>query len=216
MSKEIKIFQPVEQKEIPKILRIGVDIDGTILEIDTWIYRTIKRGLKVDLRKIPLAYHIENLPEITVIPNGRHFVEKIFEETYIYEKARPIASAIETIQKWKNKGHQLWFITARPKTLREITSDWFNQHGLSWAIEQIIYMDDFSIDRALYKNEVAKRLGLEVLIDDHAETLKTADAITLRIKIGLKYPWNQNEDIGQNSILVASWEEIDRIVSGIK
>jgi hypothetical protein len=214
MSKET--VQVPEQKEISKLLKIGVDIDGTILKIDTWIFRIIKRYLGVDLRKVPVSYHLEKLPEIVAIPNGPAFVRKMFECTFIYEKAIPIAGALETLEKWKTFGHQIWFVTARPKNLKEVTEKWFADHNLAWATENIIFMDDFSVDRAKYKNEIAGRLGFDVLIDDHPETLRIASSSTLIAKIGLRCPANQNEDVGENSVLVESWKEIDKIVGKIK
>lgn len=197
-----------------KYLRIGIDIDSIILTIEDWIFRLVKRGLKVNTKELKkFGYFIERSPLITSLPNGERFIKQLYESNFIYENAKPIPGALETLTKWKKYGHKIWFITARPKDkLKPVTNLWFDNHNLSWAKRKIIFMESFSVDRSLFKKTVAEKHKLQVLIDDHAETLKNVNAPSIIKKIGLKYSWNENEDIGNNSILVDNWKEIDQIV----
>lgn len=212
MSKEI--FIPKET-EIPGRLRIGIDIDGNVDEIDTWTARLIKRGLgiKINLREGVINFWLDQLPEIQEIPGGPAFVNKIFEKPFIYETARPIPGAIETLNRWHKEGHQIWFITARPKkTLGQITSDWLEQNSLGWAKDQVLFRQSWDEDRTQFKADKAKRLNLHVLIEDYADTVRMSCSPSMMVKLVLRYPWNIAEEIGPQTVRVDSWQEIDEIV----
>lgn len=210
-----EVFIPKEIKETPGILRIGVDLDGNVDEIDTWTCRLIKRGLgiKVDLRKGVINFWLDKLPEIQQIPGGPAFVNQIFEKSFIYETAKPIPGAVETLNKWKDQSHQIWFITARPKeSLDQITFDWLDRNGLEWAKDKVFFREFWDEDRTQFKADKAAILNLHFFIEDHAETVRAVTPSSLIRNLVLEYPWNVTEDIGSQSAYVKNWQEIDRIV----
>lgn len=207
-----EVFVPKEIKETPGILRIGVDLDGNVDEIDTWICRLIKRGLgvKIDLKKGVINFWLDKLPEIQQIPGGPAFVNQIFEKSFIYETARPIPGAVETLNKWRDQSHQIWFITARSKeSLDQITFDWLDRHDLGWTKNRVLFSEG---DRVDFKAWEVERLRLHIFIEDHAQTVRAAKSPSMMVKLVLKYPWNVAEEIGPQAFRVNNWQEIDKII----
>jgi len=44
----------------------------------------------------------------------------------------PFADALETINKWYDKGHVITFLTARTEEHREVTEAWLKKHGFKY------------------------------------------------------------------------------------
>lgn len=221
MSEILKpqIVFPKENKETPPgVLRIGVDLDANIDEIDTWVYRLVKRGLGVDIKKKlkdegSTNFWLHQWEEIRRIPHGPNFVKELFKRPFIYEYARPIPGAIETLNKWKEQGHEIWFITARTKDeLYQVTLEWLEKNNLGWAKNRLLMPPSSEKDRVKFKKNEAQRFGLHFFIEDHAETVKTVTPSSLIRNLVLKYSWNIAEDIGLQSAYVENWQEIDRII----
>lgn len=166
-----EIFQPEEIQEIPGVLRIGVDLDANVDDIDTWTCRLVKRGLGVDIKSVleqrPVNFWLDEWPEIKAIPHGPAFVNQLFSRTFIYENAIPIKGAIETINSWRKQEHEIWFITARSKdSLGQVTLDWLEKHELGWAKDKILFSEGERVD---FKAQQAEMLDLHVFIEDHAK-----------------------------------------------
>jgi len=221
MSEVLKpeIVFPKENKESPPgILRIGVDLDANVDEIDTWVCRLVKRGLGVDIKKKiedegSTNFWLDQWEEVRSISHGPNFVRELFKRPFIYEYARPIPGAIKTLNKWREQGHQIWFITARTKgDLYQVTLEWLEKNNLGWAKSKLSMPQSLGEDRVNFKNSEAQRLDLHFFIEDHAETVRTVTPSSLVRNLVLEYPWNVAEDIGSQSAYVKNWQEIDRIV----
>ena len=203
-------------KKSPKNLRIGVDLDACIVDLVYWASRLIKRGLKVDLKKIlkkgPVDFWLHHWPEVKKI-KGENFILAMFEKPFIYQYAKPIPGAVKVLNKWKRQGHQIWLITARPKkTVGKITLQWLGKNNLDWAKKRILFTGYSYKDRANFKSEASRKLNLHVFIEDHAEAVRAIDSPSMIVKLVLKYPWNMAEDIGKKAKFVKDWQEIDKII----
>lgn len=203
-----------ESQEIPGVLRIGVDLDANVNNLDIWVCRLVKRGLGVDVKSIleqrPVSFWLDDWPEIRALPNGPAFIKELFSKSFIYNNAIPIEGAVEKLNHWRKQGHQIWFITARSeKTHGRETLDWFEKHGLAWGQDKILFSDG---DRVEFKSRQSQNLDLHLLIEDHAPTVRNTDSASMMVKIVLKYPWNMAEEIGSQAIYVDNWQEIDKIV----
>jgi len=203
-------------KKSPKNLRIGVDLDACIVDLVYWASRLIKRGLKVDLKKIlkkgPVDFWLHHWPEVKKI-KGENFILAMFEKPFIYQYAKPIPGAVKVLNKWKRQGHQIWLITARPKkTVGKITLQWLGKNNLDWAKKRILFTGYSYKDRANFKSEASRKLNLHVFIEDHAEAVRAIDSPSMIIKLVLKHPWNMAENIGKKAKFVKDWQEIDKII----
>jgi len=202
-----------------KILRIGVDLDACVVDLDLWVSRLIKRRLKVDLKEVmkkgPVSFWLQEWPEIQK-KSGENFVKEIFQNPFIYKNAKPIPEAVRVLKKWKKQGHQIWVITARPKVaIGEITFEWLKDNDLGWIKEKVLFSGFSPTGRASFKSRVAKKLDLHVFIEDHAETVRAIDSSSMIVKLVLKYPWNMAEEIGDKGKFVEDWQEIDKIVQSV-
>lgn len=216
MSKEIFVKKEIKETE-PRILKIGVDMDANVDEIDTWVCRLVKRGLGIDIReklkKGPTNFWLDQWPEIKAHPRGPAFVRELFRRTFIYETARPVPGAVETLNKWRKQGHEIWFITARTKeVLGQVTLEWLEKNNLGWAKERLLMRQTSAEDRIEFKARQTQRLDLHFFIEDHAETVRMISSDSMINKLVLKYSWNIAEDIGDKSKFVKNWQEIDGIV----
>lgn len=221
MSEVLKpqIVFPKENKETPPgVLRIGVDLDANVDEIDTWVCRLVKRGLGVDIKKKledegSTNFWLDQWEEVRNIPRGPDFVKEIFRRTFIYECARPIPNAIETLNKWKEQGHEIWFITARTKDdFYQVTLEWLEENNLGWAKNRLLMPTSSEKNRVVFKNREVQGLDLHFFIEDHAETVRMTSSDSMMAKLVLKYSWNIDEDIGNQARFVDNWQEIDKIV----
>ena len=113
-----------------------------------------------------------------------------------FSNLQPIPGAIETINRLKNNGHQIYFITSRSSKATHDTYEWMDAHGL--GIENIFFDRD--------KAWVAKRLGLDMFVDDNLSNL---DAISERgiETICFDHPWNRT--FGRRAHMrYHKWEDI--------
>src|SRR4030042_6546466 len=203
-----------ESQEIPGILRIGVDLDANVNDIDTWVCRLVKRGLGVDVRSIleqrPVNFWLDDWPEIKAIPNGPAFIKELFRKSFIYDNAIPIEGAIEKLNQWREQRHQIWFITARSEeTLGQETLNWFERNSLAWGQERIFFSDG---DRVEFKTRQSQNFDLHLLIEDPGPPTREAGSLSIMAKLVLKYPWNMAEEIGFQAIYLNNWQEMDEMV----
>lgn len=206
----------VERKEIPRILRIGVDLDDTVVDYGALYFRAIKIGLGINLLAKYQSFkgRIRNLPEITALPNGQAFLRELIRRDFPYRYAKPIVGAIETLNHWRNQGHEIWFLSARAKPVEEVTKQWLIKYNLGWAIGRTFLTENWDDDGGTFKDDLCRQLELNVLIDDRIQTLRRIIAPTVKTKIGLQKPWNiadydENKD---DFILVPDWSQISEII----
>lgn len=199
----------------PRTLRIGIDIDGIISGTEVWIRRLIRRGLKLgNLRDEDFTnYWLDQLPQVQSRPNGRAFIWQLHSKPFIYQASAPKPGAIETVNRWRAQGHEIWFITGRPLEVVGPTLLWFEQYNLGWAKEKIFFSTTpDATERPSFKKSIAQRLNLHVFIEDHAETVRGVSSRAMVAKLVLECPWNINEDIGEQAQFVKNWDQIDAIV----
>lgn len=208
---------PLEPKETPGILRIGVDLDGIVINPYKIICQKLKEklGVEIDPFKGIRSYYLTKWPEIAELPDGPKIVLDLFTDPEIYLLAEPVTNAIPVLNALRNQGHQILFITARNHNFRGLTEFWFEQHGLAWAKAQTLFQNTEKDDRANWKAQIAETHNLHILIDDHAPTMKSVTTKSMFVKILISYPWNKEEDVGAPSIFVNGWEEIFLVVQNL-
>lgn len=201
--------------EIPGILRIGVDLDGVVVNLWDSTCKMTKQNLGYDprIKKGPTDYHLGQWPEIQAIPDGPEFVRSLWGNPEIYKDAKPIPGAIRTLNKWRKQGHQVWIPTARySPAVREATIQWLEGHDLDWLVPQVIFRPSGEIKRSDFKPQVAKYLKLHVFIEDHAPTLVQMATNSLMVKILESYSWNWLENAGLQVVRLTNWRQINEII----
>lgn len=207
----------VETKEIPGILRIGVDLDGIVCDVESIIREQILNNLGFDIRSVsgPVPYWIPDWPQIKVIPGGPEYVNKIFNDSYVIENVSPIDGAISALNRFHLEGHKIWFVTARHSDLRELTLAWLEKNGLPWASSERVIFRDGDENSAEFKRQTSVRFRFNIFLDDCAQYIRPLDNPELWLKLLLKYQWNMGEEIGTGAKICQDWEEISQIIDNL-
>ncbi len=210
----------LEVKETPGILRIGCDLDGVVADIGPAVKEMILKELGIDIAKVARGkditeYWLHEWPEIKAISGGPEFVLNMWDNPDLYQAAQQIPGAVSSINKLRELGHQIWFITARDRIVAEATLSWLNANKLSWAVEEnrVLFPQSSEEDRVSFKSSLAQKLGAHVLIEDYAEILRgLKPSPSLMVKILFEYPYNIGKDAGSQIVRVGSWSEIVAVI----
>ncbi|WP_085993589.1 5' nucleotidase, NT5C type [Oceanobacillus senegalensis] len=170
-------------------MKIGFDIDDTLINLrehafhiynkklnknlDLSIFRNIKR---VEIHE-PFGLNDEE---------GNKMWKSSLEEIY-YSDCPPFNGAVETLNKLDKEGHEIFYITARPKEHGKRSMDWLKKQGFPVQEERFYYgmQDDEKV-------HIIQDLDLDYYIDDKPailETLKNGRT-TLLIK---DQPYNKDK-----------------------
>lgn len=194
---------------------IAVDLDGIVVDFHGSLRNELIKTINYDLfsKPAPFSYFVDEWPEVKAIPNGPKEVNRLASIPITYQKALPVKKSLSSLSLLKKMGHDLWFVTARPKNLTQTTKDWFKKYSLDWGIEKIIICDALFSDRAKAKSIACQKIKANVIIDDHAETIRNIVCPSLKLKLLLAYPWNISEKVGPNAYFCQDWTEIVKKIS---
>ncbi|SFS97174.1 5' nucleotidase, NT5C type [Marininema halotolerans] len=138
---------------------IGVDIDGTIKNTQEAAIRCFndELGRAVSCKDVK-EFHMDKAYGITR-KEGRRLWRKL--EAKIYSLGVPLENAPHVLNDLKEKGHTIYFITARPNIpkVASVTREWLKEHDFPFDGENL-YMNSQD------KGKVAQELGVELFFED--------------------------------------------------
>lgn len=189
-------------------MRIGIDIDDTVAHtVDKMVYYADKYDIEVLGNK----GSNKNLGLI----KDHHYLKELYGWDYdtknsffnmyyknVLEDCEPRLDAIEIINKLKNEGHEIYFITARLETIPtcktyDITKDWLIRKG---------FPVDFLQTNASDKSIVCSKNNVDILIDDSLSNCESARNIGVK---SLLITTIMNNKLDTNVIKrVKDWYEI--------
>lgn len=209
----MKKEQEPEKERPGKTFRIGIDIDGIVAFANDPFWERFAARFGFDGRGTDSEqyYFIQDWPEIKTIPGGLEYAFELLASPEIYAEAKPVPGAIEQINLLRQLGHEIWFVTARSESLRVVTASWFESNNLGWAQNRIISLASFDptgTERTNFKVKVAQELGLQLFIDDHAETIRQLDIPEMVRTFIIKYKWNKGKEIGGKAVPCDNWQKI--------
>ncbi|KXZ23098.1 hypothetical protein AXI59_10240 [Bacillus nakamurai] len=137
------------------MLRLGIDIDGTITAQDTFVpYLNRSFHLSITLDDMT-DYDLTKLLNIT----AEEFWEWMnVHEAAIYKEAKPADFAKQALDGLKEE-HRLIYITARRDHLADVTLDWFTSRD--------IHYDHVELVGGHHKVEAVKKHGIDLFFEDH-------------------------------------------------
>ena len=133
-----------------------------------------------------------------------------FYETDHFTGIAPIAGALAALRTLKERGHELYAITARPHSIARKTEAWLDMHFPEVFIE-VHFANTYDTGNVKRKkSELCNELGITILVeDDPRHAMDCADhAINV---ILLDYPWNQVV-FPDRVHRVYSWDDVIRLV----
>ncbi|MFD2628654.1 5' nucleotidase, NT5C type [Oceanobacillus kapialis] len=162
-------------------MKLGFDIDDTLLNLREHAFHLYNQELK---KQVPLeSFHSLNRVEIHEPfglndQEGKTMWEQSIEAIY-YTDCPAFPDAVEVLNKLKEMGHQIFYITARPMEHGERTKEWMKKKGFPVQDEAFFYgMNDHE------KISTIQNLQLDYYVDDKPAVLETLinEPTTLVIK----------------------------------
>ena len=188
-------------------MRIGFDIDDTLIQLRKHAFGIYKRKLNKD-------FSDEIFHGIDTVEIHRPFELSDEEGTQMWQDNRPeiyftncpaYEHAIEVLNELVKEGHDIFYITARPKGYCKQTIEWVKELGFPVVDSQFYCgMEDHE------KVEIIKDLQLDFYIDDKPKVLDTlADLSTHLIVFNQAY--NQHAKYTR----LYKWDEFVNIINKI-
>ena len=195
-------------------MKIGVDIDGTLTDINGWMIE----------RAIPFAK--ENNINLTV-DESRYDYSEMFDwtdsdlqkylERYLidyFSNVEPEENSVDILNKLKDEGHEIIIVTARgtcPQELEIIDSEETNKLTVEW-LDKNNYHYDKIISNATNKVKILEDEKIDMFIDD-VDTNVYALSKYVPVIVPLRQ-YNTNIE-GKNITIANSWNEIYKIIKNM-
>lgn len=185
-------------------MKFGFDIDDTLINLREHAFNIYNQRLN---QNVPIeVFH--NLKRVEIHEpfgltdeQGKEMWRNSLEEIY-YTSCPAFPDAVETLQELVKKGHEIYYITARPKEHGERTKKWLIENGFPVHDGRFFYgMQDHE------KVEIIKKLELDYYFDDKPEVLNTL--LNESIKIFLR---DQSYNRHMNLPRVVNWSDLEETI----
>ena len=195
---------------------IGIDIDDTTV---VTVKSMVKYGDKYDTEILGREAKKDNLGQI----KDRYYMKALYgwteDEKFsffdmyyknVLEECYPLPNAVEIINKLKEEGNEIIFITARLTNIKNcdtenITKTTLNKYNIPY--DKLI----MNVDNKL---EFCQKHGVEVFIDDSFETCKSLYSNGIKAYL-MTTRMNRNIETGEIE-RVTSWDEVYEKISSLK
>lgn len=185
-------------------MKIGIDIDGVLTDFEKW---QLEVGSKFFIKYNKNIVNPDGYDSDTVF-NATKEMDSEFWYTYLYDYAKnePVRKfAGEVIDKLRDKGYEIYIITARyltnrdddlGKKMRNIVIEWLKENSVNY--DQIIFSPED-------KFEICKENNIGIMIEDKVENINNISKILPVICFNAAY--NQTCK-GENIFRAYSWYDI--------
>ncbi|SHF72282.1 5' nucleotidase, NT5C type [Ornithinibacillus halophilus] len=188
-------------------MRFGFDIDDTLINLREHAFNLYKRKLNQALsREDYLSIQRVEIHEPFGLTDeeGKELWNNSLETIY-FTDCPPFPSAVETLQGLAREGHEIFYITARPKGHRERTIKWMSDQGFPVLDSNFYYgMKDHE------KIHIIKELSLDYYVDDKPAVLETLSDTTVQL-IVKDQSYNQELHLPR----LTAWKDFNRLVMGL-
>jgi len=190
-----------------KILKIGIDLDDTLWDFQSVFLNFYNEKFKTKHNSKDFSfYSLEKFlnlskEEVTLLLNE-------FEKHSSFMNLPLVNGSKKAIEKLK-ENHKLFFITARPPKRKSSTKEFFSTHFGNAG--KLYFLGDSSFPQLKNKGEVCKYLGIDLMIDDSLENLKSCLSLGIPSFL-IDRPWNNFEEI-EGIKRVKNWEEILNLIN---
>ncbi|MBM7706344.1 putative HAD superfamily protein [Chryseomicrobium aureum] len=151
-------------------MKFGFDIDDTLIDLRKHAFDIYnqKLGKNVPLDQFTKLERVEihELFDMTDEQGGEMWKSSL-EDIY-YTTCPVYPNALETLVELDQQGHEIYYITARPKEHGERTKEWMKAQGFPVQDERFFYgmKDDEKV-------QIIKRLDLDYYFDDKPDVVNT-------------------------------------------
>lgn len=186
-------------------MKFGFDVDDTLINLREHAFhiynRHLNKNVDLDAFRAIKTVEIHELFGLTREEGGRMW-GSLMEEIY-FTNCPPYPNALEVLQELDRQGHEIYYITARPKEHCGRTREWLIENGFPVQPGRFhCGMDDTE------KVHLIRELGLDYYFDDKPTVLETLSDLPLQV-----YARDQLYNRHMNLPRLTSWEELRDIVS---
>jgi len=192
-------------------MKIGVDLDSVVADIMSPLIEFHNKNYKTNIKFADhTTFSIEKVWKCTEEEAIDRIIE--FNNSPFMNKIKPMPGAIKGI-KHLSGFHELHVITSRSDTTEKITDLWIKKHfpNIFKSINHTNQSGKKENNR-VKKSEVAKKLGINLFIEDHLEYALDCASLDIEVLL-MNMPWNQTRKLPKNITRVYSWKEIINITS---
>ncbi len=181
-------------------MKFGFDIDDTLINLREHAFqiynKKLNRNVNVDLFHALDKVEIHELFGMTN-EQGSEMWNSSLEEIY-FTSCPPYPGAVETLQRLDREGHEIYYITARPKVHGERTIEWMIENKFPVHKDRFYYgMNDED------KVHIIKDLELDYYFDDKPVVLETLRNHPLNALVKSQ-SYNMHLDIPR----ITNWSEL--------
>lgn len=186
-------------------MRFGFDIDDTLINLREHAFEIYKKKLKQNLSTD--VFHALNRVEIhepfgLTEEEGQELWRNTVEEIF-YTDCPAFSGALETLTELHEEGHDIYYITARPKEHGIRTREWMKKKGFPVRDDRFFYgMEDHE------KINIIKDLELDYYVDDKPAVLNTLRETPVKL-IVKDQSYNQDLDFDR----LVDWHDFKRMIS---
>ncbi|MBM4760939.1 HAD family acid phosphatase [Bacillus sp. B15-48] len=153
-------------------MRFGFDIDDTLINLREHAFHLYNKKLNKEIG-LELFHALEKVeihePFGLTNEEGKEMWNSTLEEIY-YTSCPAFPGAVELLQQLKRQGHEIFYITARPKEHGERTKTWMIERGFPVHPGRFYYgMQDTE------KVDIIRKLKLDYYFDDKPDVLNTLE-----------------------------------------
>ncbi len=176
-----------------KKLKIGIDIDGVIVDLVTSMLPLLSKFCGRSVRYSDICCF-----DIGKALNIKEKMGGIWAEVYngnILQLAPPIQGSIIGLSELNE--HEIWLITQRPISIRSDT--------VLWLCENKIEFDKLRFVDIVGKESISR--SLDVFLEDNLETACAIAEAGINSLL-FDQPWNQNTKLPQRCKRVKDWKDV--------
>lgn len=181
-------------------MKFGFDIDDTLINLREHAFHLYNKKLNQNVG----IEHFHALDKVEIhelfgmtAEEGGKMWNGSLEEIY-FTSCPSYPDAVETLQRLENDGHEVYYITARPKKHGERTMEWMIEQGFPVHKDRFFYgMNDED------KVHIIKDLELDYYFDDKPAVLETLSDCQLNLYAKTQ-SYNQHLDIPR----IENWSDL--------
>ena len=181
-------------------MRIAIDIDRTLLDCDSFLYKILNKIVSKQNVNKKLKYN-----QINEIEYCKECFLKYFSKIFDYRSYKIVENSSQVINNWFNSGNKIILLSSRPSS-RELIKTlliFFNKFNVKF--HQIITQCN---NKVLF----CKEKNIDILVDNSFDICKNCYDYNIK---GIWYNKEKEKYYGKIPIEAITWDEIDLEVSKI-
>jgi len=185
-------------------VKFGFDIDDTLINLREYAFhlynKKLNQSIALDVFQSLKTVEIHEAFGLEKEVGNKMWTDSM-EEIY-FTDCPAFEGAIETLQQLKKDGHEIFYITSRPKKYCTQTREWIKAQGFP--------VEDNHFYCGMEDNEkiaTIKELALDYYFDDKPAVLETLSDVTTKVYI-MDQSYNQHVNLPR----MKQWSELEKIM----